>query len=1249
MENTTQISREELEELREAFNKIDIDNSGYVCDYELQDLFKEARLPLPGYKVREIVEKIIVAADHNKDGRIDFEEFLSICQELKSKEISKSFRKAINKKEGITAIGGTSEISSEGTQHSYSGTVCMCVGVEECVLMPLLTYCKILQENLVLALNSASAIGCTVVNIGAQDLRAGRPHLVLGLLWQIIKVGLFAHIEISRNEALITLLEEGEDLEDLMKLSPEELLLRWVNYHLTNAGWQKIGNFSNDIEDSKAYFHLLNQIAPKGIHDDELKIDIDMSGFNEKNDLQRAEFMLQQAAKMDCRQFVTPADVVAGNPKLNIAFVANLFNTYPALNKPNHGYDLAMLEGESREERTFRNWMNSLGVNPYVHHLYSDLTDASVIFQLYEQIRVPVNWNRVNKRPYPTLGGNMKKLENCNYAVDLGKNEAKFSLVGIGGQNLNEGHSTLTLALVWQIMRRYTLTVLSDLGGGEKVNDEIIINWVNATLVAAKKKTSIKSFKSTDSSSPDKYLALKDVREVKEETNLNEKLFLLACEKGDYYMVKKLLEEKRHSELNINCMDVLGRNAVTISIMNENLDILQLLLEHGCQTTDALLVAIDSEVVGAVDILFNHRPRRSSKPSIAKLIERIQNPEYSTTMDVAPVILAAHRNNYEILTMLLKQDISLPRPHAVGCECTLCNAKNKKDSLRHSRFRLDIYRCLASPSLIMLTEEDPILRAFELSADLKELSLVEVEFRNDYEELAKQCTMFAKDLLAQARNSRELEVILNHTCSDEPVDKRGLLEERMNLSRLKLAIKYNQKEMAGYRRKHSCKKILTVLSVGFLWPVLSICYLLAPKSRVGHVIHTPFMKFIIHSASYFTFLLLLNLYSLVYNEDKKNTMGPALEMIDYLLIVWIVGMVWSDVKRLWYEGLEDFLEESRNQLSFVMNSLYLATFALKVVAHNKFPDNADRKDWDAFHPTLVAEGLFAFANVLSYLRLFFMYTTSSVLGPLQISMGQMLQDFGKFLGLFLLVLISFTIGLTQLYDKGHATHVEKDCVGIFCQRQNNDTFHSFIVTCYALFWYVFSLAHIALFVTRFSYTEELQSFVGALIIGTYNVVVVIVLTKLLVAMLHKSFRQIVNHEDKEWKFSRAKLWLSYFDDKCTLPPPFNILPSLKTVCYIVTSLSKWICSHTTTGKVKRQNSLKEWRTLKQKRDENYQKVMCCLVHRYLTSTRQKMQSTDQPTVENLNELRQDLSKFRNEMRDLLGFRTSKYAMFYPRN
>lgn len=58
------------------------------------------------------------------------------------------------------------------------------------------------QENLNLALNSASAIGCHVVNIGAEDLKEGKPYLVLGLLWQVIKIGLFADIELSRNEGM---------------------------------------------------------------------------------------------------------------------------------------------------------------------------------------------------------------------------------------------------------------------------------------------------------------------------------------------------------------------------------------------------------------------------------------------------------------------------------------------------------------------------------------------------------------------------------------------------------------------------------------------------------------------------------------------------------------------------------------------------------------------------------------------------------------------------------------------------------------------------------------------------------------------------------------------------------------------------------------------------------------------------------------------------------------------------------------
>ncbi|XP_070776264.1 plastin-1 [Enoplosus armatus] len=547
MENhITQISREDLEDLREAFNKIDIDNSGYVSDFELQELFREASFSLPGYKVREIMETFI-AGDTNKDEKISFEEFVSIYQELKSKEFSETFRKTITRRDGIRSFGGISGISSEGTQHSYSDEekvafvhwinkalakdpdcqhllpmnpndeslfTSVCDGILLCKMINLSQPDTIdervintkklatfkMTENLVLALNSASAIGCTVVSIDAHDLMAGKPHLVLGLLWQIIKVGLFADIEISRNEGLISLLTDGENVDRLISLSPEDMLLRWVNHHLSNAGTKTISNFSEDIKDSRAYFYLLDQIALQGESDYKMSVKIDMSGINEPDLDRRAELMLQQAARLDCRQFVSPLDVTSGNSKLNMAFVANLFNMHPALQRAHingNGIETAHIEAESKEEKTFRNWMNSLGVSPYVNHLYCDLCDGLVVLQLYEKVNVSVNWKKVNNPPYPVLGANMKKLENCNYAVELGRDVAHFSLVGIGGENLNNGSPMHTLALVWQLMRRYTVQVLSDLGDGERVGDQIILSWVNTTLSQKRKDTQISSFKDT--------------------------------------------------------------------------------------------------------------------------------------------------------------------------------------------------------------------------------------------------------------------------------------------------------------------------------------------------------------------------------------------------------------------------------------------------------------------------------------------------------------------------------------------------------------------------------------------------------------------------------------------------------------------------------------------------------------------------------------------------------------------------------
>ena len=89
-----------------------------------------------------------------------------------------------------------------------------------------------------------------------------------------------------------------------------------------------------------------------------------------------------------------------------------------------------------------------------------------------------------------------------------------------------------------------------------------------------------------------------------------------------------------------------------------------------------------------------------------------------------------------------------------------------------------------------------------------------------------------------------------------------------------------------------------------------------------------------------------------------------------------------------------------------------------------------------WHPTLVAEALFAIANIFSSLRLICLFTANSHLGPLQISLGRMLLDILKFLFIYCLVLVAFANGLNQLYFY-YETDGVKNCTGIRCPDQNN--------------------------------------------------------------------------------------------------------------------------------------------------------------------------------------------------------------------
>jgi plastin-1 len=86
-----------------------------------------------------------------------------------------------------------------------------------------------------------------------------------------------------------------------------------------------------------------------------------------------------------------------------MSFVAQLFNTCPALNVAEEvlsTFDFASLElddaGDSREERVFRMWINSLNIPEfYVNNLFEDLHDGTGILKL-EDIVQPgvVTWKK---------------------------------------------------------------------------------------------------------------------------------------------------------------------------------------------------------------------------------------------------------------------------------------------------------------------------------------------------------------------------------------------------------------------------------------------------------------------------------------------------------------------------------------------------------------------------------------------------------------------------------------------------------------------------------------------------------------------------------------------------------------------------------------------------------------------------------------------------------------------------------------
>ncbi|XP_058443058.1 transient receptor potential protein [Malaya genurostris] len=749
-----------------------------------------------------------------------------------------------------------------------------------------------------------------------------------------------------------------------------------------------------------------------------------------------------------------------------------------------------------------------------------------------------------------------------------------------------------------------------------------------------------------------------------------EKQFLLSAERGDCATVRKIIHDNKGDpdEFDINCVDPLNRSALIAAIENENIELIRLLLSEGIQVQDALLHAIKEEYVEAVETLLVWE-EQTHIPGQPYSWESVDRSSSSFTADITPLILAAHKNNYEILKILLDRGATLPMPHDVRCGCDECVTSSEQDSLRHSQSRINAYRALSSSSLIALSSKDPISTAFHLSWELKRLTRTETEFRAEYAAMRSTVQEFAMSLLDHARTSNELEIMLNYNATSHANWEPG---ERQTLDRLKLALKFKQKlfvahpnvqqllaaiwyeGLPGFRRKSPIGQMTQVAKLGYMFPVYSMIYMVAPNSEMGQFMKKPFVKFIVHSASYAFFLMLLGGASQrveylaiewfgpdwmqdILKEWKRKERGSLPGLFECMVILYIISLIWHEMKSLWNDGIVEYISDLWNIVDFISNSFYIAWICLRFTSWFTVWRDANRglnpwyprEQWDPYDPMLISEGAFAAGMIFSFLKLVHIFSINPHLGPLQVSLGRMIIDIIKFFFIYTLVLFAFGCGLNQLLwyyavlEKNKCYHLpsglpdfdnnEKAC-GIWRR------FSNLFETSQSLFWASFGLVDLMAF--ELTGIKSFTRFWALLMFGSYSVINIIVLLNMLIAMMSNSYQIISERSDSEWKFARSRLWMSYFEDGDTLPPPFNLAPSIKNLYKLGGGCGE--NKRSTTSVIKRN------RDKAKRRHEN---VMKLLVRRYVTAEQRKRDDFG-ITEDDVMEIRQDISTLRYELIDI---------------
>ncbi|XP_011666677.2 short transient receptor potential channel 3 isoform X1 [Strongylocentrotus purpuratus] len=287
-------------------------------------------------------------------------------------------------------------------------------------------------------------------------------------------------------------------------------------------------------------------------------------------------------------------------------------------------------------------------------------------------------------------------------------------------------------------------------------------------------------------------------------------------------------------------------------------------------------------------------------------------------------------------------------------------------------------------------------------------------------------------------------------------------------------------------------------------------------------------------------------------------------------------------------------------------------------------------------PSLIGNGIFGIVTVLAFTKLMSFLIANDFVGPLVISVGDMVKRTSSFFIFVIAVIISFSSAMTfnyNIYSQGDIERCETNDAHGDCGRSYE--YRNLGRSMMSLYWSLFGL--IDRDSLNIKATPDVIRGAGELLYGAFYIFAVLVLLNALIAVMSNVFNKVEENADVEWKFARTTLWMSFLNDTVTVPPPFNLLPDCSQ---LKQRLKLWwqmcrrrrnIQTEVLRDSLKLNDMQKRKRTYKRVDLSNYQRIMRRLVERFVAErTAQEANAQGGITVADIRNLRNDVVGLRYE-------------------